>query len=144
MHRTLTPQFNLVYIGLCLLALLLAIFLCSWRESLSLIGITLPLGALAGILRARALDIRQAEFMQAKTTIEVRRALVASLSGTVSIVLLRATFVISLFWIVDSHTQSRFILWLAGFASFSFARGLFALPALLRLNRFQPEDTKRR
>lgn len=133
MHKSLTPRFNVFYSGLCLAALLLAIMLSPWRQSLTLIGITLPLGVLAGALRARALNDRQVEFLQAKTTMEVRRALVASLSGTVSIVLLRATFVISLFWIVDVNTHARFFVWLSGFASFSLARNLFALPALRRL-----------
>jgi hypothetical protein len=132
MHKSLTPGFNVILIIIITGVLAIALVL-SWRHALMLIYVTVPLGIAAGVAQVRALAANPEGFRSSKTAIEVRRALLSTASGKLSVVLLWGTGVFALIWAIAVNPSNPIIVWLAGQASFSLARECCSLPSLLRL-----------
>jgi hypothetical protein len=137
MHKSLTPRFNLICVALYLSLLSLVLILTSWQQSIRLIFIALLVGAVAGVLQARAMAVRPKQFLTSGTTMDVRRAILASMPGKLSLVLLWGTAASSLVWAIRSNPSNPFFIWIAGYTSFAVARDLCALRAVFRLNRLQ-------
>ncbi|HTE41759.1 MAG TPA: hypothetical protein VK629_13080 [Steroidobacteraceae bacterium] len=134
MHKSLTPRFNITLIVVWLLVLAVALVM-AWQQSISLVCFTLSLGVIAGLLQARALSVTPDRFRSAATTTDVRRALVSTFPGKLSIFLLWATGAVALVWAIVANPSNPIFIWLAGYASFSVARESCALPGVLRLSQ---------
>jgi hypothetical protein len=135
-HKSLTPRFNVTLIAIWLVVLGVALAM-AWQRSLLLVCITLSLGVVAGLLQARALSATPDTFRSAGTAMEVRRALVSTLPGKLSIILLWGTGAAALVWAVVADPSNPILIWLAGYASFSVARESCTLPAVLRLSQLK-------
>ena len=120
----------MVVILVGVLAIALAV---SWPTAFPLVCVTLPLGILAGASQTRALAANREAFRSSQTALEVRRALVSTRAGKLSVVLLWGTGILALVWAIAVRPSNPVVVWLAGQASFSLARECCSLPALVRL-----------
>jgi hypothetical protein len=126
------PRFNALMVAILFGILSLAL-LISWHKALTLVCVTVPLGLLAGVLQARALAANPGGFRSSETAMDVRRALLSTSAGKLSIVLLWGTGILALVWAVAVNPSNPILIWVAGQASFSLARECCSLPALVRL-----------
>jgi hypothetical protein len=131
MHGSLSRKTNRVIIaGSASVAVVLAL-LISQRSLIVFCGIGAGLGAVGGVLQARALSSHPAEFAKTETALDVRRALLASRDGerairlgwTCAFLLFVASFLLG----GDLLAPAR---WLTGYLVFMAVRDAAAYPAL--------------
>ena len=134
MHRSLTQPFNGLLVGLWGAGT--AILLVMYRQD-AIVPIIAgaAAGVLAGSFQARALWFAPEVFAQANSAADVRRRLMSSSAGKVSIlfVWLGAATIGWLVWNLSrAHLLGTFA---AGYLALMFLRELITLPALNRIKR---------
>jgi len=135
MHKSLEPSANFILIFIWAVVLVSALVL-GWPEVVSVVVVTFVLGWFSGMLQAHALTQSANQFRTSETAKEVRSALASTPQGKYSIWLLWGTTVGLLVWVLYINSGNPFILWLAGYAAFSFAREIFALRGVFQLKDF--------
>jgi hypothetical protein len=120
---------------LCLTWLVIAV-LCLGRLPSSAAIYLLPalfVGAVAGVMQARARARTAARLQSVKSMIGVRRVLLGSADGKAAIwlLLLMAIGMVAALWPLAGKDATYILL--GGYAMFSFAREWFALPGTYRL-----------
>lgn len=132
MHTTLARRTNILFCGIWAVAALTALTISKSLPIPQLVA-ALALGASAGFLQTAALRRNSDVFRSTSSAMAVRRALMKSVPGKLSITLLWANLasMVILFWPPVSLQA------IAGFygclCSFSLARDLIALPAVWSL-----------
>jgi hypothetical protein len=134
MHRSLSPVFNVAAIAVWAVVVVSFALAGVQANKPLLLGVGGVLGFVAGLCQLHALREEAPRFLPAKTAVEVRRAMMASRFGRYAIYLLWVSAAILLLCVV-TQPDRRLFSWLAGYAAFSLARDLVALPGCLDIWR---------
>jgi len=132
MHFSLTIKANAALL-LLWCAVLVACFLASPQPSLFVLAPFSFGGLAAGLLQRQAMQGALPELKAAATARQVRKALLLSRSGKLSVLLLWCAGLAVLGLLLRGGTTASLQSVVSAYAAFSFAREATALPAVLKL-----------
>lgn len=134
MHKSLTPRANQLLIAGWLVIGIVAVYL-SWPAARHAVMVTFCVGCFAGAVQAHALPLVAQDLKQAESALQVRKVLLSTKGGRLSVLLLWAVAISALIWAFAMGAQKGLVLFVASYAAFALAREAVALPAVLRLQR---------
>ena len=136
MHKSLTPQFNIILLTIWFGVLALSLYF-GWPHVSGIAGITFVAGMAAGTLQARALVNSAEKFRISETARQIRSTLVSTRPGKYAILLLWGTVIGVVIWVVVTKPNNPIIFLFSAYAAFALARELFSLKATFILARSQ-------
>ena len=141
MHKSLTPQHNLLLIVFWALIVATFIFGSAYPNKLFMLGVGIIFGIFIGVLQVRALQESKDQFLSAKTALEVRAAMMSSRSGRAAIYILYVAAGSLLLIAFTQHEVAGFGL-IAGYAALAFIRESIALKGCVDLQRPKPNQNQ--
>jgi hypothetical protein len=139
MHKSLTPQSNILLIIVWASVVATFIFSSVHPNKPLMLGVGVIFGIFAGVLQVRALQESKDQFLTSTTALEVRAAMMSSRSGRAATYVLYAAAGSLLLTAFTQHEVVGFGL-IAGYAAFAFVRECIALKGCIDLHRAQPNQ----
>lgn len=140
MHKTLTIRSNIV-LAVLWAGLLAAMLWLAWPLAVPSTGVTFAIGGVAGLAQAQALTASAGAFRNAGSATEVRKVMMQTRAGRLSIMLLWAACAAAVVWALAFGASKAFPVALSAYAAFALARELVSLPGLVRLAKESREGT---